>query len=95
MADVRVTNGLTVAPAAPITGGGGGQVCTGQCSFAVGTASALQIHMTSGVLEEQLRNGGQVVADFLGASSFGDASISLALTRPISFDEIVCIGPYR
>jgi hypothetical protein len=99
-AEVHVTNGLTVAAPAPVTSGGGGRVCStfvSPCDLVVErTASALQINMTSTVDALELLDGPQeqVVAAFLGPDSDAGAAptVSFALTRPISFNAIACLG---
>jgi hypothetical protein len=98
-ANVNVTNNsLTVTPPTPVTDGGGalGFVGTGALGTGRGTvtATALSIHMTSGVHDVILWNGGvggKAVAEFLGpANNFGNDSIVLDLAQPIAFDTIQC-----
>jgi hypothetical protein len=98
-ADVNVTNSaLPVAPALPITGGGDGLLCYAQtlghsCSFGdTRTASALSIHMTGGVVSTQLYSSEGTVGSFDGPLSGGNASIVLALARPIELDGVRCTG---
>jgi hypothetical protein len=96
-ANVNVTNGsLSVAPAAAITGGGYSQAIaagSGPDLFSpLQVASALTIHMGPGVNGVTFYNNGSVVASFPGPHNFGRSDVELALTRPISFDEIVCGG---
>jgi hypothetical protein len=94
-ANVNVTNSsLSVAPPASITAGGDG--FTEACgSVEYGTdqvASALAIHMDSGVQAVVFFHGGAAPAVFVGPASSGNKSVVLALTRPIAFDKISCIG---
>jgi hypothetical protein len=102
IADVNVTNtGLAVAPAEPITGGGGG-LLVGPCPLVAETAgrvtatvTALQISWghTSGVKDLILRHGSSVVAAFVGPAISGDPSaVTLPLSRPIAFNTIECTG---
>jgi hypothetical protein len=94
-AKVKVTNGsLPVDPPTPVTGGGGGQVIGAGVtfSFAAETASALSIHMDSGIDAVVLHAGGETPAAFEGPNGGGSANIALALTRPITFDQIKCLG---
>jgi hypothetical protein len=99
-ADVNVTNkSLSVDPAAPITDGGDALFCPAQllgnlCSFSsTRVASALSIHMTAGVASVALNSpGGAAVGVFEGPLAAGNASIDLALTRPITVSAIFCRG---
>jgi hypothetical protein len=100
-ANVNVTNGsLAVTPAAPITNGGGRVTCAAAvggntCPFVpTQTASALSIHMTSGVVAIGLSSGDGFPSVFAGPAPpvNGNDSIVLALARPISFDGVVCFG---
>jgi hypothetical protein len=85
-------NGVT-----PIAGGGGSTIlCTGgvePCPVVpTATASALQIVFTSGNASCQLLRGGAVVASFFGPAAGGDSRLLLALSRPVTFDEIALSG---
>lgn len=96
-ANVNVTNSsLSVAAAAPISGGGGGSfVAVPDSPFPVSptaTASALSIHLSPGVNDVQLLAGGSRVALFWGPGSGGNADIVLALSRPVTFDQVACLG---
>lgn len=96
-ANVNVTNkNFAIAPAAPITDGGGFFGLTGGLSAdEAGTASAVSVHLADGVSFLQLKYGGAngtSVAYFLGPAGGGNSSITLALTRPISFDWVNCDG---
>jgi len=91
---VKVTNAsLSVQPAAPITGGGWIAIYPAGQTFSHGTASAVSIHMTSGVRNVQFLNSeGLQVAGFVGPYFGHGPDIDLAFNRPIQFDEIVCTG---
>ena len=95
-ANVNVTNSsLPDAAPSPITGGGSnaGGSCGGAIVLgAVATASALTIHMDSGVASVQLFRGSDIPAMFTGPGSGGSADIALALTRPVEFDKVSCVG---
>lgn len=100
-ADVNVTNGsLTVAPPAPVTGGGDFWDCVasssgGSCSQGhPDTATALAIHMTPGIVEIELYESdtGDAAAWFVGPADHGNADVVLALDRPIRFDQVKCFG---
>jgi hypothetical protein len=96
-ADVRVTNSsLTIAPAAPITGGGSDFLVGGSGTILPFsppvTASALSIHLSSEIESLTLTFQGNVVAEFDGPALDGNDSILLALTRPIEFDTAKCVG---
>jgi hypothetical protein len=94
-AKVKVTNSsLTVGPPAPVTDGGGGQVLGAgvTLNFAAATAGALSIHMDSGIDAVVLHDGGGTPAAFEGPNGGGSANITLALNRPITFDQIKCLG---
>jgi hypothetical protein len=99
-ANVNVTNSsLSVTAAAPITDGG---LATGLSAspspgnvlgpFAVQTASALVIHLDPNVSSFSLKYGSSRPAEFLGPAEGGTSDINLALSRPISFDTMVCVG---
>jgi hypothetical protein len=100
-ANVNVANSsLTVAPATPVTDGGGFKLCAGvdgtcQLSGGPATASALSIGLTSGADEVELLDGSKFVAKFFGPAATypGPASIVLALNRPVTFDAIFCLAP--
>jgi hypothetical protein len=96
-ANVNVTNSsLSIAPASPITGGGGAR------SVNVGevlsldppvTATELSIFLESAVGGLELLYQQDLVAFFLGpALATGHSNIDLALTRPIRFDKARCSG---
>ena len=96
-ADVHVTNAsLSVAAAPAISDGGGSDVvCTGECGGGIdfitqATATGLSIHMTDGVRSLVLGSLLKDAAVFLGPALGGDASIVLALDRPIAFDTVRC-----
>jgi hypothetical protein len=98
-ANVNVTNNsLTVTPPTPVIDGGGALGFFGNNALQTGrgtvTATALTIHMTSGVHDMILWNGGvggKAVAEFLGpANNFGNDSIVLDLAQPIAFDTVQC-----
>jgi len=96
-ANVNVTNGsLTVATAAPITGGAINVGIPCPSAFALGgsvVASALTFHLGAGVTNVVLRTGTSLVAYWaVGPGLGGPADIDLALDRPISFDTIECTG---
>jgi hypothetical protein len=94
-ANVKVTNSnLSIASPAPITDGGGFAVADGgQSVVALGTATALSIHMADSVLSVTLRDFlGRVPAQFVGPAAGGNDSIVLALSRPISFVGFDCEG---
>src|SRR5262245_27550767 len=96
-ADVHVTNStLTVAPPDAVTCCGFGTfpaiaASVGGTTDSLGftaTASALSIHLDAGVDSVVLGSGPAAV--FLGPDVGGNSTIVLALTRPLSFDEIKC-----
>ena len=105
-ANVNVTNSLSVASPAPITGGGyGAVVCSppsgggvNNCHVAETTATALQIGMTSGIAFCRLTTSDSVVASFMGPAFNspigppGESHLQFALSRPITFDQIVIFG---
>lgn len=97
-ADVHVTNGsLSVAEPTPVTDGGGYIQCQGGRTCPLNgpvTATALSIYMTSDGGLTVLHDGSTVPAEFLGpnASPPGPDTIVLALTRPVTFDSVECIG---
>jgi hypothetical protein len=97
-ANVNVTNSsLSVAPPAPITTGGGDLATTCPLNKAypsAQSASALSIHMDSGVAEVILETQSLTIpaARFAGPAAAGNASVALALSRPVAFDSIRCIG---
>src|SRR5215472_5016389 len=82
-------NSVSVAPPSPITGGGeatelgsDGTHNATESGFNV-TASAIDVHMSSNVSVIRITdNGHAVFADF-GPGEFGNATVQLALTRPI------------
>jgi hypothetical protein len=97
-ANVNVTNGsLNVASPTPITDGGSDLVQVGGVAHldTTYTASALSIHMDDDVGTMAFFLFGdnpspQRPAAFLGPANGGNASINLALDRPITFDAIGC-----
>ena len=96
-ADVNVTNtSLPVAPPPPVTDGGGSvtmPVCPDQRFVGPFTVSALRINWWNTIGGVTLRRDNLPVATFVGPSFGGDESaVQLALTRPITFDEIRCFG---
>jgi hypothetical protein len=94
-ADVNVTNSsLPIAPPPPVTGGGGGQglACPNEFSVGPRIASALRIVWSSTIVSVKLRRENVVVAYFIHALEGEGDSFELALTRPIAFDEIQCVG---
>jgi hypothetical protein len=101
-ADVNVTNSsLSVAPPAPITDGGNFQIVGGGQTTTlagVATATALAIHLTSGVHELVLSLGPLTptyrgLAWFLGPGNIGRSDLVLPLSRPVKFDTIICMAP--
>jgi hypothetical protein len=97
-ADVNVTNSsLSVAPAAPISGGGDFPLCKvgpgDTFPFAAETASALSIGMTGGVNFVRFLYQGDTVATFMGpGSGHGSSAVNIALARPITFDRLSMAG---
>jgi hypothetical protein len=96
-ANVNVTNSsLTVAPPNTVTSGGDRvNVSTATGLQLLGhtvTATALSIHLGDGVTSVDLESGIDDPATFYGPADFGNASIVLTLTRPISFNSIRCQG---
>lgn len=97
-ANVNVTNNNLTVASTPVTGGAGN---VGVSTFGDGTftlpdmqsATALQIHMTSGVEALRLRSASGIAAAFFGPAEGGTGDIVLPLTRPITFDTFTCIGP--
>jgi hypothetical protein len=96
-ANVNVTNGsLNVASPTPITDGGNAVTGGGLFNYSSPvTASALSIHMSDTVDFVSFTltgNGFQQAALFYGPGNGGNASIVLALDRPIKFNRITCVG---
>jgi hypothetical protein len=93
-ADVNVTNAsLSVSAPAPVTGGGGSfALASGSDQAQSATASALAIHMGLGVGFLRLSDGASTVAEFRGPALEGTSDVVLSLTRPITFDHILCAG---
>jgi hypothetical protein len=95
IANVNVTNGsLSVAQLPPVTGGGSSvRMTSGDRTLdSPAVASALSIGLTSGVIRLFLEYQGEFVAVFNGPASGGNATIDLALSRPITFDSLNCQG---
>jgi hypothetical protein len=86
------------ALATPVTDGGGADTIPGGATESVPggkavIATALSIHLASGVTDMELLYGGATgtdVADFLGPDLGGNDTIVLDLARPIAFDHIRC-----
>jgi len=96
-ANVNVTNSsLSVAPAAPITAGGRFVGVGAGSTFDLDsptTASALNITLSGDVSGFVLFYQSDAVAVFDGpADGLGHSNIDLALTRPIRFDSVRCVG---
>src|SRR5262245_60158704 len=82
-----------VTPSISADGGERGGDCSTSFDFDYPqTATALSIHMDSGVQAINFKSGPYYPAPFLGPASDGNASIELALTRPVEFDRIECVG---
>jgi hypothetical protein len=98
--DIKVheQGAVRVRPAAAITGGGSAVSLPGGGDLDVlggpATATALSIHMSAGVSFTVLEVEGVAgdAALFYGPANDGNASIVLALTRPIQFDHVRCAG---
>lgn len=91
------TANVSVAQPAPITDGANSHATSCPDNSTLGqpaVATALSIHMDSTVAEVSFDTVGafNTTARFPGPAAAGNASIVLALTRPISFDRIHCIG---
>jgi hypothetical protein len=95
-ADVNVTNtSLQVAPRTPILSGGGAvplSACPNEVSVPLAIASAIRIDWSSTVTGVSLKRGLFTAAFFSRAAGGDGSAVNLALTRPISFDEIHCFG---
>jgi hypothetical protein len=97
-ANVNVTNSsLSVAAAPPINDGGSAVLFhPGASPFdlsSTATASALSIHLTDEVAYLSLSLGDDDhSALFYGPASGGNSTIVLALSRPITFNKLVCQG---
>jgi hypothetical protein len=96
-ANVNVTSGNLSVGLPPVTGGGGSLlVVAGQPqTVPVATASAITIEFIGGASSVSLRDRDSIVADVGGAvadATNAPETVPLALTRPISFDHIVCFG---
>jgi hypothetical protein len=80
----------------PVTSGSNFAIihCSGEGSQEShsGVATALTIHMQSGIEGMQLRNSGNLILDLEGPGGGGLANVNLPLTRPIQFDTIECIS---
>jgi hypothetical protein len=95
-ANVNVTNSsLQVAAPTPITAGGRSVplVCETQADV-TGVATALAIHMNESVVQLLFfdTDAGHPAASFLGPALGGNSDVVLALTRPIAFSHILCVG---
>jgi hypothetical protein len=96
-ADVNVTGGnLAIAREAPIARGGSAVVIATGSTYSVSqpaVATALSIHMQSEVTNLTVLTKEGIAATFMGPrGDFGNSSIVLALTRPITFDGLFCNG---
>jgi hypothetical protein len=94
-ANVNVANNSLSVTQAAITGGGGAiGGATGGVIDAGGsqTASAISITMTIGVNVVEFLDGSSDVGQFIGPGNGGNASYTLALTRPIQFTGVRCLG---
>ena len=93
-ASVHVNNSsLSVASPAVTDGGGFAQIDGGSNAVALGTATALSIHMDDSVLSLTVRDFlGKIPAQFVGPAAGGNDSIVLALSRPITFVGFDCEG---
>ena len=94
-ANVNVTNGsLSVSELAPVTGGGGGALVTEGTPETLSTpvtATAVIIGFRNDAFALRLHYQGEVVASFPNAMVTDN--LTLALTRPVRFDRLVCVGP--
>ena len=80
---------------APVTGDGGIRGANGGETVAIDppvVASAISVTMNGGVVSFSLRYQGEIVAVWSGPPAGGHGNIDLALTRPITFDQIHCSG---
>ena len=95
-ADVNVTNSsLPIAPAEPVTGGGGGftfSASWGTSLHEPGTATGLNIHMSSGVTGVAFYKSDNLVAFFWGPFVGAQGDVAVSLRRPITWDRIECQG---
>ncbi len=95
-ASVNVTNSSLRSPQAPISDGSFAQEanCGSPVNVGTLTASALSIHMDDTIAFVELRSGGtsNVPAIFYGPALGGNASIVLALSRPVTFTQVACGG---
>jgi hypothetical protein len=94
-ANVDVTNSSLPVTQSPISGGGGAiGGTTGAIIDAGGsqTASAISITMTNGVNVVEFLDGPTDVGQFIGPGNGGNLSYTLALTRPIEFTGVRCLG---
>jgi hypothetical protein len=80
----------------PVTSGGDFAIidCSGEGTQEIhqGVATALVIHMESGVDDMQIRKSGSLILDLEGPGDGALANVNLPLTRPIQFDSIECIS---
>jgi hypothetical protein len=95
-ANVNVTNSsLSVAQPAPVTAGGTSVGFASSSTISQsGTATALSIHFTpatGSTIALKLDFQGNTVAVFDGPPT-GNDSIVLALSRPIRWDQMECLG---
>jgi hypothetical protein len=87
---------VRAAPPAPISTGGNdvARSCADAATFASEqVATALSIHMEAGIAEVVLEHPlVEPAARFAGPAAAGNGDIVLALTRPVAFSRIRCIG---
>jgi len=94
-ANVNVTNSSLPVSAPAVTGGGGAAPLVGNETHTFSEtqiATALSIHLTSGIREVDFTYQGNTVAMFFGPTDSGNDSIVLDLARPIEFDTIACVA---
>jgi hypothetical protein len=96
-ANVNVTNGSLSIGLLPVTSGGGASLVTvgAPASIPISTASALSVAFGGGAAAVSLRYQGVEVGVVNGAVALGTGgpeTVPVALTRPITFDQIVCFG---
>jgi hypothetical protein len=94
-ADVNVTNrSVAVTPPTPVTAGGGSLSYPGgtEATFRDQTATAIAVHMDAGIGALRLFEGGTVAAEFTGPAHGAASDVVLPLTRPITFNHVICDG---
>jgi len=94
-ANVNVTNSSVPVSEPAVTSGATAVGLFGSSDHVFASpqiVTALAIHLTAGIDAIKLRFQGLETAYFIGPLDGGNADIVLALTRPLEFDEVDCLG---